>query len=137
MADFNVEIVVIGAGVIGLAIARALTKLGKEVLILEEEQKFGQITSSRNSGVKAYIIQKNSFKAKMCVEGNKLLYDYLNKYSIPHRNTKKILVATNEEQLKIIDKIKLQGENNGVENIQKISKTAVSTLEPLIKCKRF
>ena len=137
MADFNVEIVVIGAGVIGLAIARALTKLGKEVLILEEEQKFGQITSSRNSGVihAGIYYPKDSFKAKMCVEGNKLLYDYLNKYSIPHRNTKKILVATNEEQLKIIDKIKLQGENNGVENIQKISKTAVSTLEPLIKCK--
>ena len=51
MADFNVDIVVIGAGVIGLAIARVLTKFGKEVLILEEEQQFGQITSSRNSGV--------------------------------------------------------------------------------------
>ena len=80
MADFNVEIVVIGAGVIGLAIARALTKLGKEVLILEEEQKFGQITSSRNSGVihAGIYYPKDSFKAQMCVEGNKLLYDYLN-----------------------------------------------------------
>ena len=70
MADFNVEIVVIGAGVIGLSIARALTQLGKEVLILEEEQKFGQITSSRNSGVihAGIYYPKDSFKAKMCVE---------------------------------------------------------------------
>ena len=66
MTDFNVEIVVIGAGVIGLAIARALTQLGKEVLILEEEQKFGQITSSRNSGVihAGIYYPKDSFKAK-------------------------------------------------------------------------
>ena len=75
MTDFNVEIVVIGAGVIGLAIARTLTQLGKEVLILEEEQKFGQITSSRNSGVihAGIYYPKDSFKLIPGIEINCLL----------------------------------------------------------------
>ena len=108
MADFNSEIVIIGAGVIGLAIARALSKKGKEVLVLEEQAEFGQITSSRNSGVihAGIYYSEKSFKAKMCVEGNKLLYKFCKKYSIPHRNTKKLLVASSDEQIEIIDKIK-------------------------------
>ena len=137
MADFNSEIVIIGAGVIGLAIARALSEKGKEVLILEEQSEFGQITSSRNSGVihAGIYYSEKSFKAKMCVEGNQLLYEFCEKYSIPHRNTKKILLASSDEQIKIIDQIKTQAEKNGVINIEKISKSKVTNLEPLIECK--
>ena len=107
MADFSSDFVIIGGGVIGLAIARNLSQQGKEVLILEELSEFGKITSSRNSGVihAGIYYPENSLKAKMCVEGNRLLYDYCNKYSIPHNNTKKILVASSEEQIKIIDDI--------------------------------
>lgn len=136
MADFNSDIVIIGAGVVGLAIARTLAEQGKEVLILEELPEFGKITSSRNSGVihAGIYYPEKSLKAKMCVAGNKLIYDYCNKYSIPHKNTKKILVASSEEQIKIIDDIKIQAEKNGVQNIEKISKSKVSALEPLIIC---
>ena len=136
MADFSSDIVIIGAGVIGLAIAKTLSEEGKEVLVLEELPEFGKITSSRNSGVihAGIYYPENSLKTKMCVEGNKLLYDYCNKFSIPHKNTKKILVASSDEQIKIIDNIKMQAEKNGVQNIEKISKSKVSTLEPLITC---
>ena len=137
MADFSTDIVIIGAGVVGLAIARTLSEKGREVLVLEELSEFGKITSSRNSGVihAGIYYPENSFKAKMCVEGNKLLYDYCSKYSISHKNTKKILVASSEEQIKIIDDIKVQAEKNGVQNIEKISKSKVLSLEPLIECK--
>lgn len=137
MADFSIDIVIIGAGVIGLAIARRLANKGKEVLILEELREFGRITSSRNSGVihAGIYYPENSLKAKMCLEGNRFLYDYCHKYSIPHKNTKKILVASSEEQIKIIDDIKLQAEKNGVQHIEKISKSKVSSLEPLVECK--
>ena len=106
------------------------------MLVLEEQAEFGQITSSRNSGVihAGIYYSEKSFKAKMCVEGNKLLYKFCKKYSIPHRNTKKLLVASSDEQIEIIDKIKSQAEKNGVINIQKISKSKVTNLEPLIKC---
>ena len=136
MADFRTEIVIIGAGVIGLAIAREVSELGKEVLLVEELNEFGKITSSRNSGVihAGIYYPRNSLKAKMCVDGNKLLYEYCKKFSIPHKNTKKILVATNENQIKIIDEIKIKAEKNGVQNIEKISKSKVLALEPLINC---
>ena len=137
MADFTSDIIIIGAGVVGLAIARALSKQGKEVLILEKLSEFGKITSSRNSGVlhAGIYYPEKSLKAKMCVEGNRMLYDYCNKYSIPHKNTKKFLVASSEEQIKTIDDIKIQAEKNGVKNIEKMSKSKVSTLEPLITCR--
>ena len=136
MADFDANIVIIGAGVVGLALARELSEKSIEVLVLEELSKFGQITSSRNSGVihAGIYYPENSLKAKMCLEGNALLYQYCNTYSIPHRNTKKLLVASSNEQIKIIDNIKIQAEKNGVNNIEKISKSKVSTLEPLIRC---
>lgn len=136
MADFSTEIVIIGAGVVGLAIAKSLSDEGREVLILEELDEFGKITSSRNSGVihAGIYYPENSLKAQMCVEGNKLLYNYCRKFSVPHKNTKKILVASNDDQVRIIDDIKLMAEKNGVENIEKISKSKVSDLEPLIKC---
>ena len=136
MADFETNIAIIGAGVIGLAIARSLSEAGKEVLILEELSEFGQITSSRNSGVihAGIYYPEKSLKAQMCVEGNILLYDYCRKYSIPFRNTEKILIASSDDQIKIIDDIKIQAEKNGVQHIDKISKSKVTKLEPLIKC---
>ena len=136
MTYFETNIAIIGAGVVGLAIARALSIIGKEVLVLEELSEFGKITSSRNSGVihAGIYYPEKSLKTKMCVEGNRLLYDYCNKYSIPFRNTKKILIASNKDQIKLIDNIKAQAQKNGVQNIEKISKSQVTKLEPLINC---
>ena len=136
MSDFSVDTVVIGAGVVGLAIANELSKQNREVLVVEAEEDFGQITSSRNSGVihAGIYYPENSNKSKFCVLGNRLLYDYCKKYYVPYLNTKKILVASSLDQITVIDQIKNQAEKNGVENIKKISKTEVKNLEPLIFC---
>ena len=112
MTDFRVETVVIGAGVVGLAISRELSKINGEILVLESEKDFGQHTSSRNSGVihAGIYYPEKSLKSKFCIEGNILLYKYCKKYNIPHRNTKKILVASSLEQIQIIDQIKINAE---------------------------
>ena len=136
MTDFSVETVVIGAGVVGLAISRELSNINGEILVLESEKDFGQLTSSRNSGVihAGIYYPENSLKSKFCIEGNILLYEYCKKYNIPHRNTKKILVASSLEQVQIIDQIKINAEKNGVRNIKKLTKSQTLQLEPLIRC---
>lgn len=136
MTDFRVETVVIGAGVVGLAVSRELTKKKGEILILESEKDFGQLTSSRNSGVihAGIYYPENSLKSKFCIEGNILLYEYCKKHNIPHRNTKKILVASTLEQIQIIDQIKINAEKNGVRNIKKLTKSQTLQLEPLVHC---
>ena len=93
MTDFKVDTVIIGAGVVGLAIANELSNQNKDVLVIESQDNFGQITSSRNSGVihAGIYYPEKSLKAKFCVLGNRLLYDYCKQNSIPHKNTKKIL----------------------------------------------
>ena len=136
MSDYKVDTVVIGAGVVGLAIAESFSKSRREILILESEDNFGRITSSRNSGVihAGIYYPANSLKSKLCVEGNYLLYEYCQKNNIPHKNTKKLIVASTINQTAIIDKIKIQAEKNGVQGVVKITKNQVSKLEPSICC---
>ena len=119
-----------------MAIAYELSIKNKEVLIIEKEDDFGKITSSRNSGVihAGIYYKQNSLKSKFCVLGNKLMYDYCKNNHIPHANTKKIIVASSKDQINILDNIKKQAEKNGVEGVTKISKNQVSKLEPLISC---
>ena len=135
MEKFNTNAVIIGAGVVGLAIAREISQKNSEVIILEKEPKIGQITSSRNSGVihAGIYYQPKSLKSKLCVEGNKLLYEYAKKFNVPHVNTKKIIVANNDLQLHQVQQIKVQAETNGVENLEVIDEKQVNQLEPLIK----
>ena len=108
MDKFTTNTVVIGAGVVGLAIAKEISAKNKEVLVLEKEGKIGQITSSRNSGVihAGMYYQSNSLKSKFCVEGNQLLYAYAKKFNVPFINTKKIIVANNQSQMNDVLKIK-------------------------------
>ena len=135
MEKFYTNTVVIGAGVVGLAIAKEISAKNNEVIILEKEGQIGQITSSRNSGVihAGMYYQSNSLKAKFCVEGNKLLYAYVKKFNIPLINTKKIIVANDESQLDQVLEIKNQAELNGVENLEILDAIQVNQLEPLIK----
>ena len=93
MSDFKVDTAIIGAGVIGLAIANELSNQNKDVLVIEAQNDFGKLTSSRNSGVihAGIYYPEKSLKSKFCVLGNKLMYDYCKKNHIPHTNTKKIL----------------------------------------------
>ena len=136
MSDYKVDTIVIGAGAVGLAIAEILSRSDREVIVLESEDDFGKITSSRNSGVihAGIYYLENSLKAKFCVEGNKLLYDYCQKNNIPFENTKKLLVASSNSQIEIIDEIQKQAEKNGVTEIRKITKQEVQKIEPLIFC---
>jgi L-2-hydroxyglutarate oxidase LhgO len=128
----KVDITIIGAGVIGLAIAENLSNKNTSCIILEKNSKFGQETSSRNSEVihSGIYYQNNSLKAKLCVEGNRLLYQYCKKHSIPHLNLGKILVATNEDEIEDLENLKKNAANNGVENLKLLSKREIRTLEP-------
>ena len=135
MEKFHLNTVVIGAGVVGLAIAKEISAKDPEVLILEKERSIGQITSSRNSGVihAGMYYPSHTLKAKFCVEGNRLLYEYAKKFNVPFLNTKKIIVANNHSQIDQIQEIKEQAEFNGVENLDILDEKQVKKLEPLVK----
>src|ERR1700761_4355994 len=96
----HIDTIIIGAGVVGLAIARGLAQAGREVLVLESEDAPGTATSSRNSGViHAGIYYKpGSLKAKLCVAGREKLYAYAAERGIPHKQCGKLIVATNDAQ---------------------------------------
>ena len=93
MEIFSVNTAIIGAGVVGLAIARELSLKGIETLVLERENEFGKLSSSRNSGVihAGIYYPTNSLKARFCVEGNQLIYQHCKKFNIPHKNTNGII----------------------------------------------
>src|SRR5471032_2176320 len=95
----KVECVVVGAGVIGLAVARRLAQAGREVIVLEAAEGIGTVTSSRNSEVihAGIYYRAGSLMARMCVSGKRALYEYCNDHGIPHRNCGKLIVARSEE----------------------------------------
>ena len=109
---------VIGAGVVGLATARALARLGKKVIVLESNDNVGQETSSRNSGVihAGIYYEKNSLKAKTCLRGKELLYEYLIKHKISHKKIGKLHCCKHTKSGKI-RKFVFKGIENGVERI--------------------
>ena len=128
----TVECVVIGAGIIGLAISRALAIQGREVVILESEGTIGTVTSSRNSEVihAGIYYPEGSLKAKLCVRGKKLLYSYCPKHGISHKRCGKLIVATKKSQIIELEKLKKQAQINGVEDMLWLDKTQVNALEP-------
>lgn len=136
MTDNMYDAVILGAGVIGLAISRKLSEEGKEVLIIEEQGQIGSVTSSRNSGVihAGVYYDKESLKAKFCPEGNRRIYEYCISRSIPHLNTGKFIVATSNNEIEKLDNILNQANEVGVVDIEKVTGSYVSDKEPLIKC---
>ena len=132
----KVESVVIGAGVIGLAIARRLAQAGREVVVLEAAEGIGTITSSRNSEViHAGIYYKaGSLMARMCVSGKRALYEYCRDHSIPHRNCGKLIVATAPQEAEKLQSIKAHAEANGVDDLQMLTGEAARALEPALNC---
>jgi L-2-hydroxyglutarate oxidase LhgO len=131
----KVECVVIGAGVIGLAIARALALKGHEVLVLEAERAFGTHTSSRNSEVihAGIYYPTGSLKAQTCVRGKALLYDYCHQRGIDHRLTGKLIVAASEDQVEILKGYQDQGRANGVEGLEMLSEEELRWREPNVR----
>src|SRR5689334_10615839 len=112
----RVECVVVGAGIVGLAVARALALAGREVVILEAEDAIGTHTSSRNSEVihAGIYYPKGSLKARACVEGRKRLYQYCDEHGVPYRRCGKLIVATSEAQRQELLAIKAKAHGNGV-----------------------
>src|SRR5687768_17721576 len=116
---FELDAVVIGGGVIGLAMARALARRGREVTLLEQDSRLGTHTSSRNSEVihAGIYYPQGSLKAKACVEGRRLLYEYCAQHDVPHRRCGKLIVGTNPVHLKELQSLKDRAEANGVRDL--------------------
>jgi L-2-hydroxyglutarate oxidase LhgO len=115
--SYQADITVVGAGIMGLAIASQVTNESREVYVLEKNRTFGQEASSRNSEVihAGIYYPEDSLKAKMCLEGNVLLYDLCEKHGINCRRTEKIIVASNDTETEELEKLYNRGKNNGVE----------------------
>ena len=128
----RVDCVVIGAGVIGLAVARQLAAAGRDVILLEFTDCIGSGTSSRNSEViyAGIYYPKGSLKARMCVQGRDLLYRYCAERGVPYKRCGKLLVATDESQLPKLDEIVAKAQANGVMDLTRISAAEVAELEP-------
>ena len=132
----ELDAVVIGAGVVGLAVARALAMAGREVVILEAEDAIGTHTSSRNSEVihAGIYYPKGSLKALSCVEGKTLLYEYCVTHGVPHRRSGKLIVAADESQLNELQNIQRKAHANGVTDVVWMAKEQALALEPELSC---
>lgn len=130
------QTVVVGAGVIGLAIARALARAGHEVLILEAEDRIGQHTSSRNSGVihAGLYYPPNSLRARFCVQGRDLLYDYCRAHQVPFEQTGKLVVATQPAQLAGLESLIANARACGVDDLTMVSAKDAQAMEPALAC---
>ncbi len=130
----SVEVAVIGAGVVGLAVARALALAGREVVVLEATGAIGTETSSRNSEVIHAGIYNpaGSLKARLCVAGRHALYAYCAERAIPHRRTGKLIVAFEEGQRATLEALRRQAAANGVEDLRLIGGAEARALEPAL-----
>jgi len=132
----QVDCVVIGAGVVGLAVAREMALQGRETILLEREAAFGTISSARNSEVihAGIYYPKDSLKAKLCVQGNRLLYEYCRSHQVATQAYGKLIVAADETQIDDLQAILYKAQNNGVPEIKMISGDAAKALEPNLQC---
>ena len=132
MEHYSVDCVVVGAGVVGIAIARQLALQGREVWVLEAANEIGTETSSRNSEVihAGIYYPKDSLKARLCVSGRRKLYSYCEQMGVPHKRCGKLIVATNQQQVETLEAILLKGLANGVEGLEIINQARLFALEP-------
>ena len=132
MADFGVA--VIGAGVVGLAVAERLARDGQDVVILERRAKHGQETSSRNSEVihAGIYYPAGSLKARLCLEGNRLLYDLCARHGISHARLGKLITAVSAEELPALDALRARAAENGVA-LEPLTAAQVHALEPHVQ----
>ncbi|MBT5896694.1 MAG: NAD(P)/FAD-dependent oxidoreductase [Rhodospirillaceae bacterium] len=132
----RVDSIVVGAGVVGLAIARQLAMAGDEVIVLEAAGLIGSETSSRNSEVihAGIYYAKDSLKARFCVAGKAKLYEYCASHGVAHSNCGKLIVATAREELEVLDGIKAKAAANGVDDLYEISAADAMAQEPALSC---
>jgi L-2-hydroxyglutarate oxidase LhgO len=132
----RVECVVVGGGLVGLAVARALALAGREVVILEAEDAIGTHTSSRNSEVihAGIYYPRGSLKARACVAGRQRLYEYCESHGVPYRRCGKLIVATLEGQIAELKTIKAKAHANGVTDVVEIEISKAKEMEPALHC---
>ncbi|MBX9831498.1 MAG: NAD(P)/FAD-dependent oxidoreductase [Burkholderiaceae bacterium] len=131
-----VDCVVVGAGVVGLAVARALALQGREVVVLEAADAIGTGISSRNSEVihAGLYYPTGSLKARLCVQGRDMLYAYCADRSVPHRRCGKLLVATSPPQVAGLKSIQARAQANGVLDLQWLTREEAQAMEPALEC---
>lgn len=132
----QVDCVVIGAGVVGLAVAREMALQGRETILLERESAFGTISSARNSEVihAGIYYPKDSLKAKLCVEGNRMLYEYCRTHHVATQPYGKLIVASDESQLDDLQAILYKAQQNQVPEIKMITSDQAKAMEPELNC---
>lgn len=133
--SIDIDCLVIGAGVVGLAVARELQLQGREVVLVEKESRFGTETSSRNSEVihAGIYYAPGSLKARLCVAGKGLLYDYCREKDIAHRAIGKLIVAVDEAEVGTLEKYKARAEANGVHDLVWLDSGEVRAMEPEVR----
>ena len=132
----RIECAVIGAGVVGLAVARRLAMAGREVVVLEAEKAFGTHTSARNSEVihAGIYYPTGSLKARLCLAGRKALYLYCAGHGVNHKRIGKIIVACDESELAGLAKYKQQAGINGVDDLRTLTAAELAEMEPEVRC---
>jgi len=133
----EIDVAIIGAGVIGLATAREIAQGKKEVFVFEKNRTFGLETSSRNSEVihAGIYYPEDSLKAKLCVEGRNLLYRLCSEHSIACKKSAKIIVAADENEITWLEQLYEQGRKNGIDDLVLLSRTEVKKLEPNVEAR--
>jgi L-2-hydroxyglutarate oxidase LhgO len=133
----QIDAVVVGAGIVGLAVARRLAQAGLEVVIADGETEFGTWTSARNSEVihAGIYYPPGSLKASLCVRGKELLYEYCAARDVPHRQCGKLIFAARTDQLSALDAIQAAAEAAGVTDLKRISAHDARSLEPMLDCR--
>jgi L-2-hydroxyglutarate oxidase LhgO len=132
----RIDCAVIGAGIIGLAVARALAQSGREVIVLESENAIGTGISSRNSEVihAGIYYPTGSLKARFCVTGREMLYRFCALNSVEHRQVGKLIVATSLEEVPALAKYEAQAVANGVTDLRRLTPAQAAQLEPEVRC---
>lgn len=132
----DIDCIVVGAGVVGLAIGRALALLGREVMIIEAAEGIGTGTSARNSEVihAGIYYPKGSLKAQLCVRGKALLYAYCKERGVGHKRLGKLIVATSNDEHAMLSQIRQKAHDNGVTDLEMISASQAQALEPALSC---
>ena len=131
----TVDCVVVGAGVVGLAVARRFAMLGREVIILEAEDVIGGHTSSRNSEVihAGIYYPSGSLKAEVCVAGKMALYPYCEAHGVPHKNVMKLIVASEESEVPRLKALQGKAAANGVADLELLDAKAIERMEPAVR----
>ena len=130
----TVDTAVIGGGVVGLAAARAIAQRGHSVCVLERESRPGTATSTHNSQVihAGIYYPAGTLKARLCVEGRHLLYEFCERYEVPHRRCGKLIVAHEDSEQHELERLKRRGDDNGVEGLELVDASFIAIREPAV-----